>query len=113
MTEQQLLRMAKPRLAILCRQDCPGHSHRTDRDAARQGRKQSIPCHDGDQPLPTTLGAGRHASLRSRRISCRLAKGSRCARPGCSFTITGWLLGGSVDHPSLGRLGRFPRRSSQ
>jgi hypothetical protein len=69
----------------------------TDHDAARQGREQSIPCHDGDQPLPTTLGAGRHASLRSRRISCHLAKGSRCARPGCSFTTTGWLLGGSVE----------------
>jgi len=27
-TEQQLLRMAKRRLAILCRQDCPGHSYR-------------------------------------------------------------------------------------
>jgi hypothetical protein len=40
-TEQQLLRMAKRRLAILCRQDCPSHSYRPT--VTRHGREGNGP----------------------------------------------------------------------
>jgi hypothetical protein len=52
-TEQQLLRMAKPRLAILCRQDCPGHSYRPT--VTRHGR-------EGNGPFPATTATGHYLS---------------------------------------------------
>ena len=73
MTEQQLLRMAKRCLAILCRQDCPGHSYRPT--VTRHGRK-------GNDPFLATLPLDRFpwpglsclpATVSRRRIPCHIS----------------------------------------
>ena len=65
MTEQQLLRMAKRRLAILCRQDCPGHSYRPT--VTRHGR-------EGNGPFPATspLAPRPRPGCPTRRLRCKV-----------------------------------------